>query len=216
MIEWSGGDITNPQSLNRYAYVLNNPTNLIDPLGLDGIPETFCNYFRFATTHAQCPDIPRPGGIVDGIIWGRGGRGGGAGGNANDEGGGSSGTGTNPPSPGSTEEPPFVIKVTSVGVLTAEGLVAAICAGSGICEAVVAGAIVGAAIGYTAAKVQQIYQAQKRDIRQFDDAVKEIQRRCGRPLSKDEQRQLHDEIHDMGLGYQGIVQWGVDKFCPGK
>jgi hypothetical protein len=28
------GDITNPQSLNRYAYVLNNPTNLIDPLGL--------------------------------------------------------------------------------------------------------------------------------------------------------------------------------------
>src|SRR3989442_4022743 len=29
-----GGDISNPQSLNRYAYVLNNPTNLIDPLGL--------------------------------------------------------------------------------------------------------------------------------------------------------------------------------------
>jgi len=29
-----GADITNPQSLNRYAYVLNNPTNLIGPLGL--------------------------------------------------------------------------------------------------------------------------------------------------------------------------------------
>src|SRR5579859_7844807 len=28
------GDVTNPQSLNRYAYVLNNPTNLVDPLGL--------------------------------------------------------------------------------------------------------------------------------------------------------------------------------------
>ena len=28
------GDITNPQSLNRYAYVLNNPTNSTDPLGL--------------------------------------------------------------------------------------------------------------------------------------------------------------------------------------
>src|SRR3989442_1712384 len=33
------GDITNPQSLNRYAYVLNNPTDLIDPLGLDPCPE---------------------------------------------------------------------------------------------------------------------------------------------------------------------------------
>ncbi|HUY12154.1 MAG TPA: RHS repeat-associated core domain-containing protein [Terriglobia bacterium] len=29
-----GGDLTNPQSLNRYAYVLNNPATLIDPLGL--------------------------------------------------------------------------------------------------------------------------------------------------------------------------------------
>jgi RHS repeat-associated protein len=33
-----GGDVTNPQSLNRYAYVLNNPTTLIDPLGLQGCP----------------------------------------------------------------------------------------------------------------------------------------------------------------------------------
>ena len=29
------GDTTNPQSLNRYAYALNNPTSLIDRLGLD-------------------------------------------------------------------------------------------------------------------------------------------------------------------------------------
>ena len=30
-----GGDISNPQSLNRYAYAVNNPTSLVDPLGLD-------------------------------------------------------------------------------------------------------------------------------------------------------------------------------------
>ena len=29
-----GGDIANPQSLNRYAYALNNPTTLTDPAGL--------------------------------------------------------------------------------------------------------------------------------------------------------------------------------------
>jgi len=29
-----GGDISNPQSLNRYAYVWNNPLNLVDPSGL--------------------------------------------------------------------------------------------------------------------------------------------------------------------------------------
>jgi RHS repeat-associated protein len=27
-------DLTNPQSLNRYVYVINNPTNASDPLGL--------------------------------------------------------------------------------------------------------------------------------------------------------------------------------------
>jgi RHS repeat-associated protein len=33
------GDTSNPQSLNRYAYVLNNPIASVDPLGLDEAPE---------------------------------------------------------------------------------------------------------------------------------------------------------------------------------
>lgn len=28
-----GGDLTNPQSLNKYAYVLNNPLTNTDPIG---------------------------------------------------------------------------------------------------------------------------------------------------------------------------------------
>ncbi len=33
-----GGDVTDPQSLNRYAYVTNNPLSLVDPSGMDACP----------------------------------------------------------------------------------------------------------------------------------------------------------------------------------
>ena len=36
------GDISNPQSLNRYAYVMNNPTTLVDSLGLQCSPGPQC------------------------------------------------------------------------------------------------------------------------------------------------------------------------------
>ena len=36
------GDITNPQSLNRYAYVMNNPTSAVDPLGLCSAGQPNC------------------------------------------------------------------------------------------------------------------------------------------------------------------------------
>jgi RHS repeat-associated protein len=50
-----GGDVTNPQSLNRYAYVLNNPTTLIDPTGLD---TGMCDDPAYAASHAECPSPP--------------------------------------------------------------------------------------------------------------------------------------------------------------
>jgi RHS repeat-associated protein len=52
-----GGDLTNPQSLNRYAYALNNPETLTDPLGSDPI-RPCTNYHTFT----QCLT---PGGTVN-------------------------------------------------------------------------------------------------------------------------------------------------------
>ncbi|HXE91481.1 MAG TPA: RHS repeat-associated core domain-containing protein [Terriglobales bacterium] len=63
------GSVANPQSLNRYAYVLNDPSNLVDPLGLewtctdvtiDGTP----------TGQKNCvwhDDIPTDGPIAEGV-----------------------------------------------------------------------------------------------------------------------------------------------------
>jgi RHS repeat-associated protein len=77
-----GGDITNPQSLDRYAYVMNNPTSLIDPLGLqpDCDPEIdpdCCDPWD------PCLPYPLPPG--------------GGGGGGGEGGGGSAGGGNTPP-----------------------------------------------------------------------------------------------------------------------
>ena len=54
------GDVMNPQSLNRYAHVLNNPTTLIDPLGLQTC-STFCYdpyyVFNFGAACYGCPGV---------------------------------------------------------------------------------------------------------------------------------------------------------------
>jgi RHS repeat-associated protein len=54
------GDPTNPQTWNRYAYALNNPTTLIDPLGLD--PEDAGNGCTWDpdTNTLNCPPPPGP------------------------------------------------------------------------------------------------------------------------------------------------------------
>ncbi|MGH9353045.1 MAG: RHS repeat-associated core domain-containing protein, partial [Terriglobia bacterium] len=70
-----GGDITNPQSLNRYAYALNNPTTLTDPLGLftpgPGNPPPFlpitigpCTYEAIEDAACYGGSSPAPPGYV--------------------------------------------------------------------------------------------------------------------------------------------------------
>jgi len=51
------GDITNPQSLNRYAYALNNPTTLNDPLGL----QTMCPNGSSPSGQGQCVGFAQNG-----------------------------------------------------------------------------------------------------------------------------------------------------------
>ncbi len=69
------GDLTNPQSLNRYAYALNNPTTLVDPSGLDAINCTIRNGCREPGSNActwanGCrADIPGLGGDLGGSCY---------------------------------------------------------------------------------------------------------------------------------------------------
>ena len=51
--------------------------------------------------------------------------------------------------------------------------------------------------------------------RKFGYAVQEIGRRCGRPLTDDQIRRLHDEITRGGYNTEDIIEIGVAMFCPG-
>jgi RHS repeat-associated protein len=52
----------------------------------------------------------------------------------------------------------------------------------------------------------------EKENKQFKDAVKQIGRDRGRPLTRDEARRLHDEISGEGLSYQDIIETGKSIF----
>jgi RHS repeat-associated protein len=79
-------DFTNPQSFNRYSYVLNSPLNWVDPLGLAASDHNPCYYVDYDEFDSDCgmggpgpspspgpdPDPGPPGGPSVGIQTGQG------------------------------------------------------------------------------------------------------------------------------------------------
>jgi len=276
------GDTTNPQSLNRYAYVTNNPTSTIDPSGLD-IPqgEIAADWLRACTSNPSCLETEADYGWQRGWYMGSAGLGGGPWDDLDTDpsdqcayagsydascgqapglwpggdpihaappptwGGIGFGGGSGPlsgdfgplgyPSPsigtpcdfGTCGWPTGLGFSPQEGVLT---LPVVFQVTSWAWPLAVTGVLIGADAALLANDLYQgyrlaqayghflptVHQARKPDIKQFDQAVRAIERRCGRPLSQDEQRQLHNAIHGQGLDFNGIVQWGVDMFCPGR
>jgi len=91
----------------------------------------------------------------------------------------------------------FVIALPLIPLITGS-------AGTVLAEAA-AGATLGTLIGLAMHK--------KKDIKQFDDACKEVGKKRGEKLSKEEKRLFHEEITGKGIkGYQELVNEGQELF----
>lgn len=101
-----------------------------------------------------------------------------------------------------------VVEVGSFGTLTV-GVAFAECSGA---------ALIGHGLSLTAANAHDVVifkndsgTPKKNDVQnnQFDDAVKEIERKTGKKLSEKDRRKLHDQISGQNFGYHDIVEEGV-------
>jgi len=221
-----GGDITNPQSLNRYTYTSNNPANFIDPTGMDpllitpcipcdavlGILDFILLFDKPMPVHLTPPQwstndpfdsdvggTPNVGDLY-GCTYGSGS----CGGNSafGEEGG---------------------------GVITAAGTICLFVPVCGEVEGTVilggviifaTGAIIHEGVKDGVIKIPPIFQSRGNpSMGEANAAWREIQRICssrGVELDRGHRRQWHDKnVTGRGLrGFGELVQAGVDAFCP--
>lgn len=79
---------------------------------------------------------------------------------------------------------------------------------------IVALAIVGAAAQALALHLAADYLARNiRENKQFKEAARQIERTCGKSLTPDQRRRLHDLITKQGFSLKEIVEIGVGEFC---
>jgi len=238
-----GGDVTNPQSLNRYAYVMNNPTTGTDLLGLfltdaDCDPATDsscpggsgsagggyntnpvdpCSDIGYSDANASCQ---QPGGFLNGQpippVYGDGGTGGGGG-------VGSGGPPPQPPSPGGSTEGagppfgwpngggipgtpdafqqadvldwPFYFRVISWGWPYILRGVAAVGSVPGALPATLM-----AVLFSPSSVAPHVHQARKPDLRQFDEAVRRVEKRCGGFYKRGCQEKTLQPLRGEGVG----------------
>jgi hypothetical protein len=91
-----------------------------------------------------------------------------------------------------------------------------IIAGGPVSWTVVAGVVVIVGASLAAVYViDQVIEARKADLRQFDQAVRQYEKECGTTLNRDQRRRLHDAITGQGYGIGQIVEDAKALFgCP--
>ncbi len=186
-----------PSTWNRYSYTGGDPVNRTDPGGQQYIPQTICGAYG-------CEEFP---GIYcgDGEPWDPG----------------CAAYGYTDPADWCSSHPydascssarslvPTPAPVISGIASAAAGIVL-----RGI--AVIGGIFLSA--GQLGGSDEVTFEnAQKRDLQQFKEAIRQYQSRCGRALSLDEVRRVHDSITGQGYSLEDIVEEAVAIFgCPGS
>lgn len=214
---WRSVDLKNPQTWNRYAYVVGDPVNANDPAGLDSFDDGgdgVCPNIALAECgyYPDWPPLPPgatyPTSVPTSLTY------------PINEIPGVTGSLTVNLMDGSTS---FQL-TTSIDLFDFDLLPAAAGAGGGIIIiatapvswTVIAGGVVIVGASLAALYViDHIIEARKADLRQFDEAVRRYEKECGAELDREKRRRLHDAITGQGYGIDDIVEEAKALFgCP--